>query len=318
MLAVIIAAAGVALKTTDAATPTASPTAATAAAPQQTSTPSGIPAAPTEAALIGGAEVFWKDNSNNEAGFRITVRVSGSPYRVATYEAAANANSFLLPPDAPHVCEKNGGPALFGSVVAFSTVGESSPSHFGLFAVCGDAPAPTSTARVTGTPTPRRTGTPLAVPAAPSNVLLLGGAQVLWKDNSDNETGFRITISIGGESVGRMATYDVPANITSIILPPNAPHVCERTGDYGIDVTIVAFNDAGTSELAGTGVSAECGFTVQPAVTAVADPRLPDTGSGDAGGRGGRSMMSTISLGVAGALLTARGGLARRRSRRSR
>lgn len=317
MLAVIIAAAGVALNTTYAATPTASPTAVTAAAPQQTSTPTGVPAAPTEAALLGGAEVFWQDNSNNEAEFRITIRVSGSPDRAATYETAANANSFLLPSDAPHVCEKNGGPALFGSVVAFSTAGESSPSYFGLFAVCGDAPAPTSTARVTGTPTPRQTGTPFAVPAAPSNVLLLGGAQVLWKDNSNNETGFRLTIRVSGENVDRQATYTVPANITSVILPPDAPHVCDKDGAYGLQGTVVAFNIVGDSQPDLFGLIAECGPVPEPTQTAAASPRLPNAGSGDVGRHEGREDAAKIGF-VLGMILIASASLVIRASRGSR
>lgn len=259
--------------TTYAQTPTPS-----APVAQQTSTPAGLPAAPSETALLGGAELFWKDNSNNETGFRIALRVNGSPDHIATYDAPANATSFLLPADAPHVCEKNGGPALFGTVAAISAAGESAPDHFGLFAVCGDAPAPTSTVRVSGTPAPRQSDTPVTVPAAPSSLLLLGGTQLLWRDNSNNETGFRITISLSGASVGRQATYDVPANITSMLLPPDAPHVCEQAGDFfGINFSVTAFNAAGSSEIARSGIIAECGG---PAIAPTTVVGLPNTGAG--------------------------------------
>lgn len=155
VLAVIDAIAATIPITSHAKTPTPSAVATVA-----TSTPLGLPAAPSEAALLGGAELFWKDNSNNENAFRIAIRVRD---HVATYNAGANVTSFLLPADAPHVCEPNGGPALFGSVVAVSAGGESAPANFGLFAVCDVAKAPTSTTLVSATPTPKRSATSIAV-----------------------------------------------------------------------------------------------------------------------------------------------------------
>lgn len=308
VFAAIMAVATATLTTSYAKTPTPS-----AVVAQQTTTPVGIPAAPSEAALIGGAELFWQDNSNNETGFHITIRVSGSPSHASTYNAAANATSFLLPADAPHVCEKNGGPALFGSVVAVDARGESAPADFGLFAVCEHAPSPVATVRASGTPTPQRSSTPVAVPAAPSSLLLLGGAQLLWSDNSNNETGFRITIFISGESAGRQATYEVPANITSVLLPSDAPHVCEQVGDFGINFAVVAFNGAGSSEMARSGIASECG---EPAIAPPAEVHLPSTGAGSTSrspNSGAVAWLVVLGSCLIVGMLSASSGLTRRR-----
>ena len=250
------------------------PTPATTTIPR-TSTPVGLAAAPSEAALLGGAELFWKDNSDNETAFRITIRVNGSPDHAATYEAAANTTSFLLPADAPHVCEPNRGPALFGSVVALTARGESAPDHFGLFAICGNAPVPTSTALVNGTQTPQRSGAPVGLPAAPSKLLFLGN-QVLWQDNANDETGYRVTIEVGSGSDSHVATYDVPANITSIILPPSAPHVCTEAGNM-LRIAVRAFSAAGESDIARYGLIVEC---QEPDIAPTAEIHLPSTGTG--------------------------------------
>jgi hypothetical protein len=85
-----------------------------------------------------------------------------------------------------------------------------------------------------------------AVPAAPSNLEWGSPAvgvppQLSWKDNSNNEDGFRLYHLISGSE--RLAVAEYPANQTGAATPE---FTFEQWCD-GIELILVAFNEAGES-----------------------------------------------------------------------
>jgi hypothetical protein len=107
--------------------------------------------------------------------------------------------------------------------------------------------------------------TPSATPQQPEITGVNGS--LTWLDNSDNEDGFRVEITINGE----LSTFVVIANATSFEIPAN---LAEQCGDRRYNV--VAFNDAGESPSRNTvGGILEC-----PGVLETPTPQLllPTTG----------------------------------------
>lgn len=116
-------------------------------------------------------------------------------------------------------------------------------------------------------------GPQLALPAEPEVTSVDGS--LIWRDNSDNEDGFRIYITINAEEP---TVFEVGANVTMFEIPIE---LRKRCGTFGYIVT--AFNAAG--ETAKPPVPTmlkivECSGALQEA-TPTSAPYLPDTGSAD-------------------------------------
>jgi hypothetical protein len=149
-----------------------------------------------------------------------------------------------------------------------------------------------------------------AAPNAPSDAHVLGGV-LSWQDNSSDEDGFRITARLFGSASGSPDvdhSYDVPANTTSFVLPPEAfPHCDDLPSANWF---VVATKDGAESAPAVASISVNC---VAPL------PALPGTGSESAVSPGARSPetlpWSALML-AGGALLAGAGARFRRRHAR--
>jgi uncharacterized protein len=138
-------------------------------------TTTGIPAKPTELRTTSVSNtqivIAWKDNSNNETGFRIERKVGNGNFSTLT-TTGANVTSFT-----------NSG--LTNNTVytyrvrAVNAAGESDPSNE-LRVTTGTVPAKPETLKVTATGTDRIT--------------------LSWTDKSNNEKGFRIERKTGSGS----------------------------------------------------------------------------------------------------------------------
>jgi hypothetical protein len=149
-------------------------------------------------------------------------------------------------------------------------------ASFGVAVANGATPTPVAKTPTTvdaASPTPVQTTG--ALPAAPSGAHIdLRTRRVTWLDNSNNESGFRVTIRAGSTDVG---TFAVATDTTSFDIPVAAFNIgCGQS----IVASIVAFNNSGSSAPSVEGVAADCG----PSPTSVppTTPRLPDTGAGRA------------------------------------
>jgi hypothetical protein len=167
--------------------PTPTPTPTSTATPTPTPTPT--PAAPTNltatAASSSQINLSWTDNSNNETGFKIERSSNGTNFtQIAT--VAANIKAYT---DTGLTASTK----YYYRVRAYNSAGNSAYSN---------------TASATTLPTP---------PAAPTNLigLAISPSQVdlLWTDNSNNETGFKIERSTDGTTFTQVAT--VGANVTT-------------------------------------------------------------------------------------------------------
>ncbi|HYN32447.1 MAG TPA: hypothetical protein VES40_07470, partial [Ilumatobacteraceae bacterium] len=169
--------------------------------------PARAPAAPSNlvASLRAGPQVrlTWRDNANNESGFvieRSTTGLPGSFARIAT--AARNATTFTD-----------------------STIATGTPYWYRVAAVnlFGER---TTLSAYSNTAT---TAASAAVPAAPSNVAAVNGANdgrrrsvnLTWSDNSTNETGFTIQRATNaafttGVSSTAVATNSVSTTLTGL------------------------------------------------------------------------------------------------------
>jgi len=154
-------------------------------------------------------------------------------------------------------------------------------------------PTPTPTA----SPTPAKTPTPdhSVPPAAPSNVNLQGDV-VRWNDNSDNEDGFEVRLTLGcldgGEEHHR---YTVSANTVSFQIPPEVRRVGFRPdgvfcGLFGNGVA--AFNTAGYSSWD------ENFLLVEPSVFNSTLGALPSAGSSPLLESDGNKAPPLITVGV--------------------
>src|SRR5439155_19035542 len=131
-------------------------------------------------AAANGTQVnlTWTDNSTNETGFNVYLSTDGVNYAfLATAGAGSSAYTWTgASPGASYSLE----------VTAVNAAGESAASN---------------TATVT---------TP-AAPAAPSNLVATAAASgtqvnLNWADNSANEDGFKIEISLDGVSFSQLTT----------------------------------------------------------------------------------------------------------------
>jgi hypothetical protein len=103
---------------------------------------------------------------------------------------------------------------------------------------------------------------------------------ISWVDNSDNESGFRVTFSMRDNVQSATViseTYTAGTDATSVTISETAARL---SGDL-LEITVVAFNDAGDSAPATFALALDAG----PAATAtpsVPTPRLPGTGAASA------------------------------------
>jgi len=162
----------------------------------------------------------WRDNSQNELGFRVVALVSGW---FGLFEAGANSESLEI-----EGLARGGAYIFFVLPYNDAGVGERSVARLGL-------------------------GAPGRGPAAPTGLnwgVEGGGARLTWKDNSRGETGFEIqsrpeydtqdTTVVGGGRWTRVAL--VPAGARSFAL--------DRSED--IDYRVFAYDDSGFSRASNT------------------------------------------------------------------
>jgi hypothetical protein len=178
----------------------------------------------------------------------------------------------------------------------------------GTAVVAAKTPTPTSTASVTPTPAGQ-------VPAAPSD-LRVSATSMTWTDNSNNEDGFLIDLTVFlGNEFQQDLHYQVPANTMSFTFPPDYFTAQNRCLCGGGTWRVTAFNSFGSATAAVVIVGIP---SCVPAVTATpAAVTLPGTGSGH-GGPGPGWQMTILTGGIAlmgvGTVLFARA----RRSRQKR
>jgi len=149
-----------------------------------------VPLAPTNltATAVSGSQInlSWKDNSANETGFRIWRKVGTSGSWVVRATVGANVTSYQDTGLTPCTLHTYG-------VVAYNSNGDSGASN------AASATTP-------------------CVPLAPTNLTAraVSGSQInlAWKDNSTNETGFRILRRVGTSGSWALRAT-VGANVTS-------------------------------------------------------------------------------------------------------
>ena len=113
-------------------------------------------------------------------------------------------------------------------------------------------------------------------PSSPSGLQIdLGKGLVTWVDNSDNEDGFRITITTSEGDVEERYREEqmVPANTTSV----TARSIPDINRGDSARVSVVAFNAGGESAPAVIAISLEGGLT--PPTPTASVPELPRTGA---------------------------------------
>lgn len=104
----------------------------------------------------------------------------------------------------------------------------------------------------TATALARAAAGPLTPPAAPSDVQISPDfLQLIWVDNSNNESGFVIRALVNGQQF----EYQVGANVTSFNLPPEAMAACPASS---VTYEVLAFNVYGTSAPATLGIAIDC------------------------------------------------------------
>jgi inhibitor of cysteine peptidase len=139
--------------------------------------PSNLTAAPTSATQVN---LTWADNNTGESGFKIERSPSGTSGWTEIASVAANVTTYSN-------TGLNCGTPYYYRVLAYDASGASGYSN---------------TANAT-------TGS-CAPPAAPSQLVLSSPSQneidLAWKDNSNNETGFKIERSLNGTQWTQIAT----------------------------------------------------------------------------------------------------------------
>jgi titin len=148
---------------------------ATVMTPAAPAAPSGLAATAASATQIN---LTWADNSTNETGFKVYRSTDGINYTLLT-TTGPNVTAYTWTGASPIT-------TYYFRVAATNAVGDSAFSN---------------TATVT---------TPNAPPAAPSNLVAkaVSNSQIslTWADNSNNETGFTIEISLDGVNFIQVAT----------------------------------------------------------------------------------------------------------------
>jgi hypothetical protein len=152
--------------------------------------------------------------------------------------------------------------------------------------------------RNTPTPSPTATVTPLPTaggPAAPSD-LRIEPLAIFWNDNSNDEDGFLIDLTVCGE---RHLHYQAPANTTSFTFPPEYLAAKNACACGYQDWKVTAFNSRGqASAFVQTGIP-----MCAPAPTATPVIVMPRTGAGggDGGGWGWQWALLAGGIGSLGA-----------------
>ena len=137
----------------------------------------------------------------------------------------------------------------------------------GLGGLTGFAQTPTSTP---SPPTPTPTSPPVVL-AAPTEVRYDEQSNtVSWRDNASGEEGYRITVTISGET----RVFEVGPDVEALQLPPDFRFGCP--GNTIISIEVRAFLGASESE---PGSSFNSALLCAPP-TSTPMPGLPDTGSG--------------------------------------
>lgn len=173
---------------------------------------SATPAAPSMLASTGasasGANLVWSDNSNNEAGFNVERRIGTGAW---SQMASVGAN-----------------------VTTFADTGlmSSTSYDYRVRAYNRSGASAYSNTVAVGTTAPVAPSTLAASVASASRI------DLLWRDNSNNESGFRIERQIGTGEWSQIAT--VGPNVTSF-----ASTGLKSQTNYGYRVR--AYNDIGTS-----------------------------------------------------------------------
>ena len=116
----------------------------------------------------------------------------------------------------------------------------------------------------------------------------------MWQDNSDDEDGFRVVITVDGEPF----SFVVGPNVTSFEIPADIREGC---GTY--DYAVIAFNEAGESRPA-IGITEEVDCFNTPDPTSTAAPAVLPTG-GTGGSPGGPPSSAVYALIAFAALLVA-------------
>lgn len=166
----------------------------------------------------------WKDNSNNETGFKVyrSSTQSGTYNEIATTTSASYTNTGL-----------SASTTYWYKVEAYNSAGTSAQTA----AASGQTQAP-----------------PATIPAAPSDPavssITANSSVFSWIDNSDNETGFQIGTCTGLSSVDSLGRYrcatgfsqigQVGANVTSVTLT-------DLNSDSTYSYFVRAYNSAGSS-----------------------------------------------------------------------
>ena len=159
----------------------------------------------------------------------------------------------------------------------------------------------------TPTATPTTTSTPLpSIPAPPSDVSRQGGV-LRWVDNSSNEDGFQIDLTICGE----VFHYTVGPNSTSFTLPPEVLSEQREPDPPGsfctyLGYSVSAFNTVGQSEAAGFGVIIEFPPPSRATPSAIAAP-----GTGSSAQAEGHSLTNLFAFAITGLALLIAGVIAR-------
>jgi len=162
---------------------------------------------------------------------------------------------------------------------------------------------PTSTPTATATPTPTP---PPSIPAPPSDVSRQG--EVLrWVDNSSNEDGFQIDLTICGE----VFHYTVGPNSTRFTLPPEVLSKQREPGSPGsfcheLSYSVSALNAVGQSEAAGFGVIIEPPPPSRATPSAITAP-----GTGSSTQAEGHSLTNLFAFAISGLTLLIAGVIAR-------
>ena len=155
-----------------------------------TSTPPNAPSSLIATALSSSSiELKWKDNSGNESGFQIYRKIgSGSWSRIKT---------------------------VGSNVTSFTNTGLSAATLYSyrVRAQNADGTSAYSNEVSAKTPSTSSSSTPNAPSSLSATVLSSSSIELRWKDNSSNETGFKIYRKIGSGSWKWIKT--VGANVTS-------------------------------------------------------------------------------------------------------
>ncbi|MFT3789347.1 MAG: fibronectin type III domain-containing protein [Tepidisphaeraceae bacterium] len=156
-------------------------------APTAPAAPSGL----TATGVVGGVNLVWVDNANNETGFEVqTATDAAFSANLVTTTAAANATSLSITGLAA-------GTTYHFRVRAVNAVG---PSAYSASASAAVPVAPTA-------------------PAAPSGLAataVTGGVNLTWVDNSTDETGFEVQRATDAAFSANLVTTTAAANATGL------------------------------------------------------------------------------------------------------